>query len=330
MMSAPSSAIGGYFELELPLGEGEYHQNALRYQSARAALLDLLRKGRPTALWMPWYICDSMVEAPAMAGVPIHRYGLDERLHILDAQPQTGDWLLYVNYFGLCEQNVTEVLSRFDPEHVVIDNSQAFFSPPCNNLATIYSPRKFFGVPDGGYMFTQLNMPEPVETDTDSLMRTRHLLGRLGDGPEKTYRDFLAAEASLSRQQPKRMSQLTRSLLSRIPYQKIINRRKENFSALHRQLSASNHFPVLFDNVSIPLCYPYFSRTHRPPEYFQGRRIYIPRYWPEISRTQFVPELENSLVEHTYFLPCDQRMTAENINRLLHAVMTSEPAEPAP
>ena len=65
-------------------------------------------------------------------------------------QLREGGWLLYVNYFGICQHQERQVLERFGASRVVLDRSQAFFADPIDCLATIYSPRKFFGVPTEG------------------------------------------------------------------------------------------------------------------------------------------------------------------------------------
>ncbi|THF64144.1 hypothetical protein [Pseudothauera rhizosphaerae] len=314
------SAIGGYFELELAQGTGEYHRNVLRYQSARAAFLALLRAGRPATIWMPWYVCDSMMEPPVMAGIPVRRYGLDAELQIVDAQPGVNDWLLYVNYFGVCRRGVMETLRRFDSERIIIDNSQAFFNPAEDCLATIYSPRKFFGVPDGGYLATKLDMREPEEIDQGSIGRCTHLLRRLGDEPEKGYADFVAADSSLSGQEPKRMSRLTQTLLSHIPYGAIGAKRKENFALLHERLAASNGFPLDPREDEVSLCYPYLPRCGCDPEALRAKRIYVPRYWPKIAVSNVVPEFEVTLAQNTLFLPCDQRMTEKLMERMLQVL----------
>lgn len=310
-------AVGGYFEFELPRGHGEYHAGALRYQSARAAFHALLCFGRPTAVWLPWYLCDSMLEAPALAGIPIKRYRLDSLLRPLDAEPGPSDWLLYVNYFGVCIANVVQTLARFGAERVVIDNSHAFFESPSDCLANIYSPRKFFGVPDGGYLFTSLGLTAPQDVDKDSVERCLHLLQRLDQGPEAGYPQYLAAESSLAGCEPRRMSALTQALLECIPYEAIRASRRRNFQRLHSHLAGSNRFPLNPAVPEAPLCYPYLPAKPGLRQIFHQRRIYLPQYWPEVKH----PEFEARLAEDTLFLPCDQRMTPALNDRLLKAVV---------
>jgi hypothetical protein len=66
---SPDKAIGGYFELELSRGRGEYYPDAYRFQSARAAFLALLQTGQPARVWMPRYLCDSMFEPLRRSGI---------------------------------------------------------------------------------------------------------------------------------------------------------------------------------------------------------------------------------------------------------------------
>jgi hypothetical protein len=56
--------------------------------------LALLRAGQRSVVWMPWYICGSMLEPLVMAGIPIKRCELDERLRVKFAEPADGEWLL--------------------------------------------------------------------------------------------------------------------------------------------------------------------------------------------------------------------------------------------
>jgi len=149
--------IGGYFELELPESNGHFYSQALKFQSARAAFYALLETGKPQRVWMPKYICDSMLLPLQALKIEIVFYDLTEQFCVCDSvQLSEKDWLLYVNYFGICSLQETQLLKRFNSNQLIFDHSQAFYAPPLDGLATIYSPRKFFGVPDDGYLITQL------------------------------------------------------------------------------------------------------------------------------------------------------------------------------
>lgn len=183
---AGDKAIGGYFELGLPKSNSENpHKNAIKFQSARAAFRALLKQKKPTKVWMPKYICNAMIQPLLDESVDVGWYDLDGEFCVEDnlLLGET-EWLLYVNYFGLFETVAEKVLRRFPPAHVVLDYSQAFYSDAkLDALATIYSPRKYFGVPDGGLLVTKLAIREPVENDDLSLLRMTHLLKRIYASP---------------------------------------------------------------------------------------------------------------------------------------------------
>ncbi|MFM0628426.1 hypothetical protein [Paraburkholderia xenovorans] len=313
MIPREPRAIGGYFELELPRSEVALHDDALRFQSSRAAFLALLRAMRPTAVWMPWYICDAMIEPLRMTGTPVKHYRLDAELRAQSVDVAHGEWFVYVNYFGLCAQQVDDVLSRFPRERVVIDNAQALFAQPADCLATLYSPRKFLGVPDGGYLVTQQPIAMPEATDEASLLRCGHLLTRLAKDAEAGYADYAAAEESLKHQEPLRMSTLTQRLLASVDYESVRARRAENFAFLHGKLQRYNRFTVRYDEHTVPLCYPLFGAPTGVREALRAQRIYTPTYWPDVAAAEGAPAFERSLPGSTLCLPCDQRLTRNDL-----------------
>jgi hypothetical protein len=318
-------AIGGYFQLELPRAGTQYHRDALRFQSSRAAFLALLRDCRPSAVWMPWYICESMLEPLVMAGIPIKRYELDERLRVKSAEPAHDEWLLYVNYFGLCDSNVDDVLDRFSRERVVIDNAQAFFTQPRDCLATLYSPRKFVGVPDGGYLVTNKAISAPEAVDHASLDRCAHLLRRIADDAESGYAHYAAAEESLKLQEPKRMSALTQRILASIDYDDVRARRVENFAFLREKLQRHNHFSFHARPDAVPLCYPYLGAPAGTRDELQAKRIYTASYWPEVASSEGMPDFERSLSGSTVFLPCDQRLSRAQLETMVRYLLDRLP-----
>lgn len=314
-------AIGGYFELELPPAGPTLHDGALRFQSSRAAFLALLRSLRPAAVWMPWYICDAMVEPLRMTGTPVKRYRLDSDLRVQSVDLAQGEWLVYVNYFGLCEHQVDDVLSRFPRERVVIDNAQALFAQPRDCLATLYSPRKFLGVPDGGYLVTQQPIDMPDAIDEVSLQRCGHLLSRLAQDAEAGYADYAAAEESLKNQEPLQMSRLTRRMLARVDYDAVRARRVANFAYLHEKLQRYNRFTLHHREEGVPLCYPLFGAPLGLREALRAQRVYTPGYWPDVAAAEGVPDFERDLPDSTLFLPCDQRLTRDDLAPIVQRIL---------
>ncbi|EIC22603.1 hypothetical protein [Thiorhodovibrio frisius] len=320
--NSTTQPIGGYFELELPPPRALPHNGLQGFQSARAAFLALLRAGRPNRVWLPKYICNAMLAPLMRAGMAYAWYDLTEHWQVDPAiQLQTGDWLVYVNYFGLCSKPVDDLLQRFPPEQIILDYSQAFFAPPSPQaLATLYSPRKFFGVPDGGLLHSQIPVPQSTHIDQDAFARMSHLLRRLGDTPEAGYTAYQHAEHSLDDPEPKRLSPLSARILSSIDFDAVRAKRRANFQYLHSRLGADQQSFAAMKDTDIPLCYPYRSDQPGLRQALIRQRLFIATYWPE-ALERLAPHRANSLVNNLLPLPIDQRYGNEDMERIATAIL---------
>lgn len=306
--SAEPTPMGGYFELELPQYGTNYHKSAYRYQSARAAFRAVLRLQRPNKVWMPKYICNSMLLPIEEENIEYGWYDLDHNLCIdNDFVLNEGEWLLYVNYFGICDQNIEAILARFPVQQLILDFSQAFFSQPSKRvLATIYSPRKFFGVPDGGLLVTDTSIILPEERDVDSINRMMHLLKRLNGMPEAGYKDYQIAEKTLDACYPRKMSELTERLLDAIDYIDIRKKRYENFMFLHERLKKTSLFNLDHSTIQSPLCYPYLTDNLSLRKKLIDNRIFLPTYWNDAIK-RVGDDWADLMVQRLLPIPIDHR-----------------------
>ena len=232
--------------------------------------------------------------------------------------------VLYVNYFGLCAANVRRLLEDVPHDQLIVDNSQALLTLPADALATIYSPRKFVGVPDGGLLVTAgLEIRVPQCEDTGSAGRMRHLLLRTAYTAQDGYPDYLESENSLSDTRPLRMSRLTRRMLAGIDMTAVKQRRRENFVALAARLDEYNVHKCELDAEAVPLCYPLI--VGRDVEHLKkdllGKGIYIPTYWPEV-RSRVFDGIEHQLTNCCLAVPCDQRYSCDQMSCLADEIVS--------
>ncbi len=321
MIKDIQKGIGGYFELELPLKLNRIYPNALRFKSARSAFYALLMEGRPNRVWMPKYICDSMLAPLKASNTQCIFYDIDSDLGVSkEVKIDEGNWLFYVNYFGVCSAQEEKLLKRFRASQLIFDHSQAFFSSPRDCLATIYSPRKFFGVPDGGFLLTSLPLNEPEEIDTNSLGRCVHLLKRLNNTLEEGFQDFKDAEETFSDMRPQRLSTLTDRLMLSIDYEACKKQRNINFYFLHDHLKHLNELNLDKSLVDGPMCYPFMINDSTIREHLLSNHIFIPTYWPEVfSRTE-PGSYDRQLLDKCLALPCDQRYRQEDMFRIIECI----------
>ena len=313
-------AIGGYFELTLPKYCPHWLDSAGKFNSARSAFSFLVEQLGVKNVWLPYYLCDTVSKALLHLDININYYSLTEDFRIInDVCLGEESLLLYVNYFGVCTQQANDIINRYGATNVVIDNSQAFFNKPLNTIATIYSPRKFFGLPDGGLLYSNKCLaPPPKERDNSSKSRMEHLISRLTDTPETSYQKYIDAENAISSLHVQRMSHLTERLLYSIDYETVKLTRYNNASYLHQHLAKYNQLNVNIDKDVAPLCYPFLpiTQTVSRAELIRNK-IFLPSYWPEVLGVVDKNSFEWELVTNGLFLPCDQRYSEDDMDRLI-------------
>lgn len=317
-------AMGGYFELELNRGQ-QLYPDAVSFNSARSAFQALLLACDTRRVYLPYFICSVIPDAALAIGVEVIQYRLSEQLECIE-YPELGDGehLLFVDYFGLKQRYIEQVLAPHYRGQLIIDNSQALFSSAVPGIATLYSPRKFVGVPDGGWL---INSPDNVVAPPASHSNPSlgALLGRLVDGPETHYSAFQALEEKLGHDGLQGMSLLTRRLLDNIDYPKVSRARTENMVQTHKQLANINQFQAWPAQTPPALCYPLLLDDADTATALRRKlleqRIYVPVYWKEVIDSQTAPEFEKQFSQCLLPLPIDQRYGHLHIERLCTTVL---------
>jgi hypothetical protein len=323
--------IGGYFSLELP-DYGDQFSASIKFQSCRAALRAVLESAGITRVLLPAYICDSVIQAVIDAGATVRIYELDESLYptIFPDRDSDQQVLLYVNYFGLCQENVNRLLKDISSRQLIVDNSHALFAKPTKALATIYSPRKFIAVPDGGLLITSdLTVTEPENEDSNSINRMKHLFLRMAYKAQNGYANYLEAEISLLDTRPLRMSHLTRRILNSHNIETVKHRRRENYLMLASRLDKYNQHRWTLDSESVPLCYPLMLKIELEhlKRNLVKKGIYIPTYWIEANSRIQPNSIEYLLTNYCLAIPCDQRYSPEQMTFLADEIISNHVCE---
>ena len=314
--------IGGYFELELLDRGGFPHDDGILLNSGRNALEYVLRAlGDIRHIWVPYYTCEVILEPITKLHIPYSFYRIDGRLELEEnLKLNDGDCLLFTNYFGLKDAYIEGLAARYG-SHLIIDNAQAWYSEPIHGVSTIYSPRKFVGIPDGGIAYCPGEMDDSQFEQDFSFDRCSHLLKRLDMGATDGYVDFKANSHVLCNQPIKRMSKLTKTLLSSIDFKEIKRRRKTTFEQLHEALAPTNSFSIP-DTASFacPMVYPYLTEDSSLRGKLIDNKIYVATYWPNVADWTMEGMLERELMEQLIPLPCDQRYATDDIKTILKII----------
>lgn len=315
MSSQNHREIGGYMGFDLNnLNQFPYH-NARKYNSARSAFLDLLQNLKVESIWVPKFICDTMLKPLEILKINIKFYDLDANFYPqIPSELEKNDYLLYVNYFGICTQNQEKLVSLYPCDKIIFDHSQAFFVEPFEGAHTIYSPRKFFAVADGGLLITEKDIkPVDASNQEDELIEQyKHLFIRSISCAQQGYMQFQKAEAMLNDCIPKKISPISELILNNIDYLHVKEKRLNNFKYLHSKLGKFNQLNICLENLESPLTYPFLS-SRKYSEYLIKNKIFIPTYWNDCLTRVSSNSTEYQFVNGITHFVCDQRYSIEEM-----------------
>lgn len=316
MVYTGSKPIGGYFSLELPLYE-EFHKDAIKLNTGRNCLEYILRVRRYRKVYIPYYTCEVILEPFHKLNIPYEFYHINYRMELTqDIKLKNNEALLYTNCFGLKQRYLEQLAQRYR-NSLIVDNTQAFYAKPIEGIDTFYTCRKFFGVPDGAYLYTDQSMGMELEQDL-SFNRMISLTKRIDLSPEAGYLDFRDASKALIAQPIKRMSKLTQRMMCGIDYSEKANRRIRNFHVLDKALRDTNRFKWDMGEGTVPLVYPYYVENGAAlRQHLIDHQVFCARYWPNVLEWCQPDDWEYQLAENLVCLPVDQRYDKEDMKIIL-------------
>lgn len=315
-----SHNIGGYLELESS-NRGELYRDLIKLNSGRSCLELLAAQHQIPAVALPFYHCEAMREPLERLGIPYTFYAIDKHFEIDPSFEVPSDaHLIYINYFGLKSEYIRNTLVSATPR-LIVDNSQAFFCPPLGgSVPTFYSCRKFFGVPDGGYL-ADSTIEVPIELEQDvSWDRMGHLLKRVDDGPRAGYADYQRNEKHFSTAGVKRMSRLTERLMKSIDYSLASKNRIVNFQFLHMHLNEVNELPIRMDGYEAPLAYPLLVKSDGLRRFLIQNNVFVPTFWETVTNLVTATSIEYEFASRLVPLPIDQRLELTDLEYVVNLV----------
>lgn len=306
--------IGGYFELELPTFP-EYHCEAIALNSGRFCLEYILRCRNYNKIYIPYFTCDSVVEPIIKLGIPYEFYHINKEYCITDKISLTdGEALMYINYWGLQDTYCLHLSSMYG-EQLILDYTQAFYSKPINGVDTFYSCRKYFGVPDGGYLYTDVKADFEISLD-ESYTRLSSLVKRIDISPEAGFRDFHTVSEEFHKMPIRKMSNFTSRMMNGINYQRVAQCRIDNYNTLQKELGGKK----LNDN-EVPMIFPYTSEAGQElRRKLIENKVFVAKYWPNVDEWAGGNSVETWMANHILPLPIDQRYGREDMKRILKVI----------
>lgn len=318
-----ASEIGGYLQMEELPGR-EYHPELFALNLARCAFLFAADLRGFKKVYLPFFLCDSVIDAARHHGMEIEFYHIDENFYPVLPDPIDKNALFYVvNAYGQLSDDMLRLLLDRTGCCLLVDHVHDFFRKPLPGMDALYSCRKFFGLPDGAYLSIGNGLPHSKDASAQysalpkdhSSSRMGHILGRYEDGASAHYQTMLANADAFHKEPPKQMSSLTHNLLRGIDYETAKSKRNENYQVL--QQTIGSYSGKVFHQTDGPLCYPFYTRHGVSiRKALAAEKIFVPTYWSNVVRDLSENSLEYDYAANILALPCDQRYTPDDMEYL--------------
>lgn len=331
--------IGGEFEIDLSIQREFVPQpDTYYYASGRTALYQILRSLGPqhTKVWMPNWLCHTMVEAAERAKSEVVFYELNSdfeaTLEALDKSGfRDGEAVLMVNYFGLQDLKPTaKTIKEQYPQSIVIeDDVQAYwcFAEQENPYADyrFTSMRKAFAIPDGGLVKTSRPMPDVTGPNTFTPLKVKAGVmkqhrGQDGIKDEDYLALFRQGDDLISENYDSRMSDDSKRLFAGTDFEQAKRQRRANAKVILEGLKSLGINPLIeVPAGAVPLFIPIYleNRDEVRRRMFQ-RQVFCPVHWPlegmDVKKGKEMAEHELSLIIDQRYAEKDMKLVLSLLN----------------
>lgn len=309
--------IGGYIEFEdyhLPM----LHEEAIALNCGRNCLAYLIIAKNISKIVLPHFLCDSVKKVCNKYNVDIRYYSIAPDFLPAAVELQENEWMYIVNYYGqLNKEQIRKLAKTYG--NIIVDQAQAYFESPIKGVDTLYTCRKFLGVADGAFLYSDVQLNEELQID-ESFSRMRFLLGRYERTASEFYSEYAANNDLFANEPIKSMSKLTKNLLRGINYQTVKKKRTDNYSYLFASLNGINKLNLY--KIEGAFAYPLLiNNGESVRKKLIENKIYVPLLWPNVAEETPEDSLEFQYAKNILPLPCDQRYDENNMSRLCEILM---------
>lgn len=257
----------------------------IKLNLARNCLRYLIKIYGIKEIFVPYYSCNSIWQAIKKENCRIKFYHINENF-LPSVQFNKKNFILYINYFGLCDENCKN-LSKIYP-NLIVDNTHAFYSDNFG-LATFNSLRKFFNVQNGAYLYTTEVLDEKFEED-------KFLFSPVT--MQKNYEKFVQNELILDNENIKYIYPEIEEEMLKIDFEKDKQNRIKRYKEYQQKYNEYNLIRLNLNN-QIPYCYPLSTNNDKIKQKISECNIPLLSLWGNIS-TKFS---EYQFLNNTVALP---------------------------
>lgn len=319
------------------------------YSLCREALFDIATSFHPSnkIVLIPAYTCQTVITPFEEAGWECIFFPVKKNLRIdipvfLETVSQHNPSVIVIHpYFGMDlnaeEESALQIVSQ--DATIVLDLTQCLFSSKRYPFVafTVGSFRKWFPIPDGGFLENNcgvfpISQPKTENTEfTEREIAAMYLRGQyFGNAEQRTKTisirlskaaDHLA-ENNIT---PHRISSIAYNLLQNEEFDIVQRSRIRNFAFLHQHIQNCDKVKKVCQNLTDVTTSPlYFTIYVNDRSYLQillaQNAIYAPVIWSVRNEKVLINDEVRYIYSHVLAIPCDQRYNEDDMQRIVDII----------
>ena len=194
------------------------------------------------------------------------------------------DYILYINYFGLCGENCRMLSEKYP--NLIVDNTQGFYSEPFG-LASFNSLRKFFKVQNGAYLY--INKELDIEYEQDGFLFNPISI-------DENYDEFLKNELLLDKEGIKYIYPKILKEMEKIYFEQDKEKRLKKFLGYQNKYGKFNLIKLSVSEKAIPYCYPLCTKNEMVLKELSSKNTALLSLWGAIPKHYPEHEFLNNTV----------------------------------
>jgi len=331
--------------------------NSMYFNSGRTALKYILYSffDQDEKFLLPSYLCPSVLKPYKELGMKFVFYEIkdDLTINLEDLASKINDniqGVLLIHYFGFPIDNndfekIKKMIQKYKSLKVIEDVTHSMFTQDISIGSEVSdfifsSIRKWIPIPDGGVVFSNYSL---IEKDFESpynkfsfynmvsqfIKQNYHYINH--DVDKEYYLSLVdrAADYYENSIEISKITDFSREIMEAINYSDILKKRQANFAHLLSNINNLNNNIIkpMFNKLPLgvyPLGFPvWVNKRNELRDYLINHKIYPPIHWklPEEINQSNEFDLSIKLSNKILTIPCDQRYSIEDMNRIIKVII---------
>lgn len=305
-------------------------------RSALSLALAEWKKSSNGHVWIPEYVCPSMIFTISALGIPFKFYqDLPGAANFFaPPKPEANDLVIFIHYFGKVNNNVLQwVSTQINRDWFLLEDCvQSAYSLGVGSYGdyAIFSLRKWWNAPDGSMLVSSKVLDEPKLAPSADYITTKRLMAkifRFANHDENLHLDWVRhSENKLEYREPRQCSWVSQQLLAGIELIPNLEQRIKNWLLLQNKFATKKLRginPLYFQLIKgeIPLVYPVLidhDMRDNLHQWLADHHIYCSIHWKLDTGVSIEAQKLSSKI---LSIPIDQRYNTEDMKRVFESIV---------